>query len=411
MINREIVEAFSAVAMEKNIDRRSLADIIKGIFETMILKKYDTLDGFDVIVNLDKGEIEIYRFKTIVKEVTEPDSEISVEDAQLVEPDLDIGDEFIEIIDIDTFGRRLVASAKQNLAQRIKDAEKEIVMDEYKDRLGEVIIGDIYQERRRDIYIMVGKTEVILPEREQIPGERYRRGNSIRAVINAVEATMRGPEIIVSRASSNFLVRLFEIEVPEIFDGIVEIKTVARIAGERSKIAVISNDKRIDPVGACVGMKGIRIQSIVRELNNEKIDIIPWSDNPLIYIQRALSPAKPISTEIDEERKKATIIVPDEEYAIAIGKNGQNITLSNQLTGYEIEVLRESDEELKGDLLIDQVEGLTKSMVAKLSEGGFERAEDILDAGVEGLKGVKGIGVKSAEKILSAIGIYFEEVE
>lgn len=411
MINREIVEAFSAVAMEKNIDRRSLADIIKGIFETMILKKYDTLDGFDVIVNLDKGEIEIYRLKTIVKEVTDPESEILVEEAKEVEPDLDVGDEFIEIIDIDTFGRRLIASAKQNLVQRIKDAEKEIVMDEYKDRLGEVIIGDVYQERRRDVYIMVGKTEVILPEREQIPGERYRRGNSIRAVINAVESTMRGPEIIVSRASSEFLVRLFEIEVPEIFDGIVEIKTVARIAGDRSKIAVISNDKRIDPVGACVGMKGIRIQSIVRELNNEKIDIIPWSDNPLIYIQRALSPAKPINTEIDEERKKATIIVPDEEYALAIGKNGQNITLSNQLTGYEIEVLRESDEELKGDLLIDQVEGLTASMIAKLSSGGYERAEDILDAGVEGLKEVKGIGEKSAEKIISAIGVYFEEVE
>ncbi|MCH7955489.1 MAG: KH domain-containing protein, partial [Candidatus Marinimicrobia bacterium] len=216
---------------------------------------------------------------------------------------------------------------------------------------------------------------------------------------------------IVSRASSEFLIRLFEIEVPEIFDGIVEIKTVARIAGDRSKIAVISNDKRIDPVGACVGMKGIRIQSIVRELNNEKIDIIPWSDDPLIYIQRALSPAKPISTEIDEERKKATIIVSDEEYPLAIGKNGQNITLSNQLTGYEIEVLRESDEELKGDLLIDQVEGLTASTIAKLTAGGFERAEDILDAGIKGLKSVKGIGEKTAEKIISTIEVYFEEVE
>ncbi len=411
MINREIVEAFSAVAMEKNIDRRSLADIIKGIFETMILKKYDTTEGFDVIVNLDKGEIEIYRVKAIVKKVTEPDLEISVEEAKKVEPDLDVGDEFIEIVDIEAFGRRLVASAKQNLVQRIKDAEKEIVMDEYKDRLGEVIIGDVYQERRRDIYIMVGKNEVILPEREQIPGERYRRGNSLRAVIKAVESTLRGPEIIVSRASSDFLVRLFEIEVPEIFDGIVEIKTVARIAGDRAKIAVISNDKRIDPVGACVGMKGIRIQSIVRELNNEKIDIIPWSDNPAIYIQRALSPAKPISTEIDEERKKATVVIIDEEYPLAIGKNGQNITLSSELTGYDIEVLKESDEELKADLLIDQVEGLTPSIIGKLSEGGFERAEDILDAGVEGLKNVRGIGDKSAEKIISAIEVYFEEVE
>lgn len=411
MINREIIEAFSAVAMEKNIDRRSLSEIIKGIFETMIIKKYETTDGFDVIVNLDKGEIEIYRMKTIVEKVEEPDLEISYEDAVEIEPELEIGDDFIEVVDIDSFGRRLVASAKQNLAQRIKDAEKEVVMDQYKDRIGEVIIGDIYQERRRDVYIMVGRTEVILPEMEQIPGERYRRGNSMRAIIKAVDSSMRGPEIIVSRSAPEFLVRLFEIEVPEIFDGIVEIKKVARYAGDRSKIAVISNDKRIDPVGACVGMKGIRIQSIVRELNNEKIDIIPWSDNPTIYIQRALSPAKPIKTEVDEENKKATVIIPDEEFALAIGKNGQNVALSSELTGYEIDVLKQSDEELRTDLMIDEVEGLSASIIAKLTESGYERAEDVLDAGINGLKEVKGVGGKTAEKILSTIGEYFEEVE
>jgi len=411
LINREIIEAFSAVAMEKNIDRRSLAEIIKGLFESMILKKYDTIEGFDVIVNLDKGEIEIYKFMTITKEETDSEFEIHIDKAREVEPDLNVGDEFIEILDINSFGRRHIATAKQNLSQRIKDAEKEIVLDQYKDRIGEVIIGDIYQERRRDVYITVGKTEVILPEREQIPGERYFRGNSTRAVIKAVESTSRGPEIIVSRSDPEFLIRLFEIEVPEIFDGIVEIKKVSRIAGDRAKIAVISNDKRIDPVGACVGMKGIRIQSIVRELNNEKIDIIPWTDNPEIYIARSLSPAKPIKTEIDEENKKATVIIPDEEYPLAIGKNGQNVVLSSDLTGYEIEVLRQSDEELKTDLLIDEVEGLTPSIIAKLTEAGFERAEDILDAGIEGMKDVKGVGGKTAEKIISAISEYFEEVE
>ena len=411
MINREIIEAFSAVAMEKNIDRRFLAEIIKGLFESMILKKYDTIEGFDVIVNLDKGEIEIYKFMTIVDGETDSEFEIHIDKAREVEPDLNVGDEFIEILDINSFGRRHIATAKQNLSQRIKDAEKEIVLDQYKDRIGEVIIGDIYQERRRDIYITVGKTEVILPEREQIPGERYFRGNSTRAVIKAVESTSHGPEIIVSRSDPEFLIRLFEIEVPEIFDGIVEIKKVSRIAGDRAKIAVISNDKRIDPVGACVGMKGIRIQSIVRELNNEKIDIIPWSDNPAIYIARSLSPAKPIKTEIDEENKKATVIIPDEEYPLAIGKNGQNVVLSSDLTGYEIEVLRQSDEELKTDLLIDEVEGLTPSIIAKLTEAGFERAEDILDAGIEGMKNVKGVGGKTAEKIISAISEYFEEVD
>ncbi len=411
MINREIIEAFSAVAMEKNIDRRSLAEIIKGLFESMILKKYDSIEGFDVIVNLDKGEIEIYKFMTIVDEETDSDFEIHIDKAREVEPDLNVGDEFIEIVDINSFGRRHIATAKQNLSQRIKDAEKEIILDQYKDRIGEVIIGDIYQERRRDIYITVGKTEVILPEREQIPGERYFRGNSTRAVIKAVESTSRGPEIIVSRSDPEFLIRLFEIEVPEIFDGIVEIRKVSRIAGDRAKIAVISNDKRIDPVGACVGMKGIRIQSIVRELNNEKIDIIPWSDNPAIYIARSLSPAKPIKTDIDEENKKATVIIPDEEYPLAIGKNGQNVVLSSDLAGYEIEVLRQADEELKTDLLSDEGDGLTPSIIAKLTEAGFERAEDILDAGIEGMKNVKGVGGKTAEKIISAISEYFEEVE
>ena len=411
MINREIIEAFSAVAMEKNIDRRSLAEIIKGLFESMILKKYDTIEGFDVIVNLDKGEIEIYKFMTIVDEETDSEFEIHIDKAREVEPDLNVGDEFIEILDINSFGRRHIATAKQNLSQRIKDAEKEIVLDQYKDRIGEVIIGDIYQERRGDVYITVGKTEVILPEREQIPGERYFRGNSTRAIIKAVESTSRGPEIIVSRSDPEFLIRLFEIEVPEIFDGIVEIIKVSRIAGDRAKIAVISNDKRIDPVSACVGMKGIRIQSIVRELNNEKIDIISLSDNPEIYIARSLSPAKPIKTEIDEENKKATVIIPDEEYPLAIGKNGQNVVLSSDLTGYEIEVLRQSDEELKTELLIDEVEGLTPSMIAELTEAGFERAEDILDAGIEGMKKVKGVGGKTAEKIISAISEYFEEVE
>ncbi|MCG8607260.1 transcription termination factor NusA, partial [bacterium] len=268
----EIVDAFSQIAKEKNIERDLLGEILESTIISIIKKKYGSSDNFDIFVSMDKGEIEIYQNKVIVETVEDEVTEIDLDSARKVEPDLEVGDEYMEIIDPKSFGRRLIVAAKQNLNQKIKDAEKEIIYEEFQKRIGEIIIGDVRQINRDEIYLNIDRTEVVLPKREQIPAERYRRGDHVRAIVKLVERNARGLEIIVSRSDPNILIRLFELEVPEIYDGIIEIKSVAREPGDRAKIAVISNDKRIDALGACVGMKGIRIQSISRELNNEKID-------------------------------------------------------------------------------------------------------------------------------------------
>ncbi|KPK96330.1 transcription elongation factor NusA [bacterium SM23_31] len=410
-MNQEIVEAFKEIAKDKNIERDLLGEIIENIFMMMIKKKYGSSDNFDVIVNIDKGEIEIYQEKKIVEEVTDPITEISSEEAQKYEPDLELGDEFVEIIDPASFGRRLIISAKQNLSQKIKEAEKEVIFEEYKNRVGEIVIGDITQINKSEIIISLDKTEVVLPKREQISNERYRRGDSIRAIIKEVVRTARGPEIVVSRKDPGFLIHLFEIEVPEIYDGIIEIKSVEREAGDRTKIAVESNDKRIDPVGACVGMKGVRIQAIVKELNNEKIDIISYSSDPKIFITRALSPCKPKSVEFDEENKKAKVTIEDEEVALAYGRGGQNLRLASRLTGYELEIIRESELQEKEEESIDVaiVEGLTEKIRQKLISNGFETAEDVLDAGIEKIMNIPGIGSKTAKKIIAIMNSYYEE--
>ena len=409
-MNQEIVEAFKEIAREKNIDRDLLADIIENIFYMMIKKKYGEAENFDVIVNIDKGDIEIYQNKVIVEEVTDPVAEIDLESARKIEPDLELGDDFVEIVDPTKFGRRLIISAKQNLTQKIKEAEKDVIYDEFITRVGEIIIGDVHQINRKEILVSLERAEVVLPKKEQIYTERYKRGDSIRAIIKEINKTPRGPEIVVSRTDPKFLVRLFELEVPEIYDGIIEIKAVAREPGDRSKISVESNDKRIDPVGACVGMKGVRIQSIVRELNNEKIDIINYSNDPIIYISRALSPAKPVSVKVDRENKTAIAVVPDDQISLVIGKNGQNIRLASELTGYEIETVKETEVtgKAKGTVDLTLVEGLTESTINKLIREGFETAEEVLDAGENKLKDIAGIGAKTAKKIMEVLNTYFE---
>jgi N utilization substance protein A len=405
----EIVEAFSLLVKEKNIDKEVLAGIIQDIFYSMIKKKYGTSDNFDIFVNMDKGEIEIYQYKTIVEDVEDEVTEITLDQAREAEPDLELGDEFLEIVDPSTFGRRLIVSAKQNLNQKIKEIEKTLVYEEYKNRTGEIISGDIRQINRDEIYLNVDRTEVTLPKSEQIPSERYRRGDHVRAVIKEVRRSTRGPEIIVSRSSSLFLTRLFELEVPEIYDGIIEIRAIAREAGERTKIAVYSNDKRIDAVGACVGMKGMRIQAIVKELNNEKIDIINWSSEPEIFITRALSPAKPKRIAIDEEAKQVIAVLDDDQISLAIGKGGQNRRLASKLTGYEIQTVREDEyqemmaEEQQEDLSILDLEGLSDRMKTILIKGGYETVRDILDAEVEELTALPGVGEKTAQKIKQTV--------
>ena len=348
MINRGLIEVFSEIAREKNVERSELSSIIEQLFLYIIEKQRGDSENCSVIVNIDKGEIEIYAERKIVDEVEDAIHEISLEEVKKLEPDVDdleIGDDYIEVIDPTVFGRRLVATAKQFFAQRIQDVEKKYIYEDYNQRIGEIIIGTVHQVQRDSIYINIEHAELRMPRREQITSERYRRGDTIRAIIKSVEVSAKGPDIIVSRSSDQFLYKLFEMEVPEIEDGIIDITTIIRQPGERAKIIVKSLDRRIDAVGACVGMRGSRIQAIVRELNNEKIDIINHSEQPEILISRALSPAKPINLYIDDERKYCAAIFGDNDLDTAIGKGGVNINLAARVTGYRIDVYGKSDYE------------------------------------------------------------------
>lgn len=414
----EIVEAFSQLVKEKGMDKEVLTRIIEDIFLSMIKKKYGASDNFDVFVNMEKGEIEIYQSKTVVERVENELTEIDLATARQAEESYEIGDEYMEIIDPSQFGRRLIISAKQNLNQRIKEVEKEHIFEEFKNRVGEIISGDIRQLNKDEIFLNAEGTEVVLPKNEQIPNERYRRGENLRAVIKEVKWSARGPEVVVSRSDPMFLTRLFELEVPEIYDGIIEIKGIAREPGERTKIAVYSNDKRIDAVGACVGMKGMRIQAIVKELNNEKIDIINWSAEPEIFITRALSPAKPKRIALDEEARKVIALLDDDQISLAIGKGGQNRRLAVKLTGYDIQTVKEEEYKVimadasEQNLLLANVDGLSEKLLSTLQLGGYDTIQDVLAAGVSRLTELPGIGEKTAAKIVSVVeGAASEESE
>ena len=411
-MNNEIMEAITQIAKDKKIEKENLRDILENIFISMVEKKYGTAENFDVIVNIDKGDIEIFQEKTVVKTVEDPVSEIDLEGALKIDPDAEIGEEVVEVIDPAEFGRRLIVTAKQSLNQRIRDFERENVMEEYANRVGEIIIGDIHQIHKKGIYINLDKTEVFLPREEQIYNEHLRRGETVRCLIKEVRNQGRGPEIIVSRADKQFLVRLFELEVPEIYDGIVEIKRVAREAGDRSKIAVESIDRRIDAVGACVGMKGVRIQAVVRELNNEKIDILNFSNESEIFIPRALTPAKPVKVIVNQEDKLAVAIIKDDEMSLAIGRNGQNLRLASEITGYQIEPIKESEYEAEGTAVstsIEDVDELSPSIKKKLIEANIYKVIDARNLGEEGLAEIPGLGPKSVEKILDVIQEYLSK--
>ena len=405
-MNSEIIEAITQIAKEKRIDKENLRDMLESIFTQMVVKKYGTAENFDVIVNIDKGDIEIYQEKKIVEIVEDPVLEIDLESAKKTDPDAEVGEDFVEIINPESFGRRLIVTAKQSLNQKIRDFEREHILEEYKNRIGEIIIGDIRQVSKRGLFINVDKTELYLPKQEQIQSERLRRGDTLRAIVKEVRTDAKGSEIIVSRADKKFLIRLFELEVPEIYDGIVEIKNVARDPGERSKIAVESIDRRVDAVGACVGMKGVRIQAIVRELNNEKIDIVNFSFEPSIFISRALTPVKPVKIIVNEDEKLAVAIVSDEDMALAIGKNGQNLRLASELTGYQIEPVKESEYEAQVDegyVALEEIEDLTASLMKKLRDADIRSKQEILKLGVTGLIEVPGVGKKTAEKIVEIV--------
>ena len=415
-MNSAIVESFTQMVREKNLDKDVLAEIIEEIFGVMVRKKYGLEATFDVVANMDKGDIEIFLEREIVEEVEDPNLQISIDEINKKgnEEELEVGDDFVEKIELKTFGRRLINLARQNMNQRIREIEKEIVYNEYSEMVGEIIVGDIYQIRRNDILVNHNRNELLVPRSEQIPRERYRKGDTLRAVVKEVRKTPNGPVIIVSRADNLFLKRLFEIEIPEIYDGIIEIKGIAREPGERAKVSVESQDERIDAVGACVGMKGVRIHAIVRELNNENIDVINFSDDSILYIQRSLAPAKLKQIELDEEDKQCSVLADSDQVSLIVGRNGVNIRLAIKLTGFEIEVIREEKpfEEYEDDIeLMELKEELGSDIVDILIQNRLDTAVEVLTAGVEKLNEIKELEEDKIKEILEILKNQFEEEE
>jgi|TARA_B110000967_G_scaffold209115_1_gene263832 N utilization substance protein A len=414
LVNRELIEVFSEIAREKNVERSELATILEELFLYVIEKEYGDSSNCSCIVNLDKGEIEIYAEKTIVDEIDDYKVEITLEEAIAKEPDaadLEVGDIFVEVIDPRVFGRRLVVTAKQFFAQRLRDVERNYIYEDYANRVGEIIIGAVHQVQRDGVFINIEQAELKMPKREQINSERYRRGDTIRAVIKSVELTSKGPDIIVSRSDNHFLFKLFELEVPEIEDGIIDITSIARYPGERAKIIVRSNDRRIDPVGACVGMRGSRIQAIVRELNNEKIDIVNFSEKPEILISRALSPAKPTQLFIDDEKKYCVALFEDESLDAAIGRNGMNINLASKITDYRIDAYGINQyqriQEDQKTLLMD-IEGVDKKIAKVLLDSNIKVVSDLLDADMDNLLAINSITEDILDDIYTSVQDFVE---
>jgi transcription termination/antitermination protein NusA len=348
MASINLIDAFQDFKEAENIDRPTMMKVVEDVFKTLLRKKYGSDENFDVIVNAEKGDLEIMRRRTIVEDgaVMDPLAEIGYSDAIKIEPDFEIGEELYEEINILDFGRRAILAAKQTLASRISDLKKNVLVKKYGDRIGEIISAEVYQVWKKEILLLDEEgNELILPKSEQIPQDYFKKGENIRAVVKKVELKNNSPVIILSRTSPSFLAKLLEIEVPEIFDGLIVIKKIVREPGERAKVAVESYDDRIDPVGACVGMKGSRIHGIVRELKNENIDVINWTNNLQLLIQRSLTPAKITSQDLDNDKKQANVYLKPDQVSLAIGKKGVNIKLAQELTGYSIDVYRDTEGE------------------------------------------------------------------
>ncbi len=415
MVNRELIEVFSEIAREKNVERSELATILEELFLYIIEREYGDSSNCSCIVNLDKGEIEIYAEKTIVEEIDDYKVEITLDEAKEKEPDeaegLAVGDIFVEVIDLTVFGRRIINTAKHFFAQKLRDVERNYIYEDYANRIGEIVIGAVHQVQRDNVFINIDQAELRLPKSEQIHTERYRRGDTVRSVIKSVEITTKGPDIVVSRSDNYFLNKLFEMEVPEIEDGIIEITSIARQPGERAKIIVQSNDRRIDPVGACVGMRGSRIQAVVRELNNEKIDIVNHSDQPEILITRALSPAKPVNLYIDEEKKYCIAIFEDENLDAAIGRNGLNINLASRVIDYRIDAYGVNQYKRMQDdqnTSLIEIDGITEKIGKKLIDSNIKTVLDLMEADEESLIDISGISESIVESVYSAVQQFIE---
>ncbi|MBC5993792.1 transcription termination factor NusA [Pontibacter cellulosilyticus] len=408
-----LIESFAEFAKFKNIDRPTMMRILEDVFRTMIRKKWGTDENFDIILNVEKGDLEIWRNREIVDDNSEDiwdHDKISLTEARKIEPDFEVGEEVSEEIQLEDFGRRAVLTARQTLIQRIKDMEKELLFQKYKDQVGEIISGEVYQVWNREVLLLdQEENELLIPKGEQIPKDRYRKGDVVRAVVQRVEIVNGNPKIILSRTSPAFLERLFENEVPEIFDGLIAIKKIVREPGERAKVAVESFDDRIDPVGACVGMKGSRIHSIVRELENENIDVINYTDNLELYIQRALSPAKISSMKIDDETGRVSVFLKPDQVSLAIGKGGQNIKLASKLVDMEIDVFRESEtyeEDISLEEFTDEIEDW---VIAELRRIGLDTAKSVLAVSKEDLLRRTELEEETIDDVLSILREELEE--
>ncbi len=382
MENINLIDSFAEFKELKNIDRATMMSVIEDVFRSVLIRQYETDENFDIIINIDKGDFEIWRNRVVVEddEFEDPNSEITLTEARKIDEDYEVGEEVTDEVKLVDFGRRAILNLRQNLASKIMELEKDHIYGKYKNKIGDIVTGEVYQVWKKEILILDDEdNELILPKSEQIPSDYFRKGDNVRAIVYKVELRNNNPLIILSRTAPAFLERLFELEIPEIFDGLITIKKIVRVPGERAKVAVESYDERIDPVGACVGMKGSRIHGIVRELRNENIDVINYSANTQLFIKRALNPAKINSIKLLEEEKKAEVYLKPEEVSLAIGKGGLNIRLASQLTGYEIDVYREmeeDDEDVNLDEFSDEIEDW---VIDALKAIGCDSAKNVLN--------------------------------
>ncbi len=407
-----LIESFQEFKEFKNIDRETMMSVLEDVFRSMIVKKFGSDDNFDIIINIDKGDLEVWRNRVIVEEgeVEDDNTDIAYSDAVKIEPDFEVGEEVSEEVKLLDFGRRAVLSVRQNLISRILDLEKDELYKKYKDKVGEIVSGEVYQIWKKEILILDDDdNELILPKLEQIPSDYFKKGDNIRAVVLKVEMRNNNPQIVLSRTSPVYLERLFEAEVPEVYDGLITIKNIVRVPGERAKVAVESYDERIDPVGACVGMKGSRIHGIVRELGNENIDVINYSENESLFISRALSPAKITSVEIKEDTMRAEVFLKPDQVSLAIGKGGFNIKLAGRLTGYEIDVYRDTDDEIDDVKLEDFSDEIDKWVIEALKAIGCDTGRSVLKFTAEELAKRTDLEEETIESVINVLKKEFED--
>ncbi len=411
MSNINLIDSFQEFKDFKNIDRPTMMSVLEDVFRSMIRKKYGTDENCDVIVNTDNGDLEIWRTRKVMEDGFSEDDDLEIElaEARTLDPSLEVGEDYIEQITLESFGRRAILAARQTLVSKILELEKDEIFKKYKDRVGEIVTGEVYQVWKKETLVLDDEgNELLLPKTEQIPADYFKKGDSVKAVVDKVEMLNSNPKIIISRTAPEFLQRLFEMEVPEIFDGLITIKKIVREPGERAKVAVESYDDRIDPVGACIGMKGSRIHGIVRELKNENIDVINYTNNTQLYIQRALSPAKITSIKLDDEKKTAAVYLKPDQVSLAIGRGGHNIKLAGKLTGYEIDVYREADE-LDEDVDIEEFSDEIDSwIIDEFKRIGLDTAKSVLALTVGELVKRTDLEEETVKEVLSILQAEFE---